>query len=480
MMGGKNDVGGNGMNSKVRRIMLIAVLVAAIGAASVGGIKWYDSHVDRSGWVETENGRFYQDFHGEKVNGWLELPEGTYYFEEGVPRKGWFQDGEFRYQLGEDGRMTTGFWEEAGKTYYFGGNGHMLVGWLWLAEDRYYFADGVMVTGWQTVDGQRMYFNEDGIQQFGFQTIGGLRCYLDDDGVLATGETVIEGETYLFGQNGDMFTGWEELEGGRRYYRPEGPRAVGFLDMEDGRRYFDENGLMVTGWHTLGEDTYYFDENGIAATGPVQIEGQLHYFSPKGVEVILVNALNPIPSYFEQTLTHVVDYHDVDSRCYDALIRMLSDCEAAGIEYIFNSAYRTLDEQTAILEIRTQEHMKKFGLTFAEGREMALETVAIPNTSEHQLGLSVDLLGEEAIPWFQEHCWDYGFILRYPEGKEEITGITDESWHFRYVGTTVSLDMKDTGLCLEEYLGAESVTSQRKKEAALAYMERSGEEWKNE
>jgi hypothetical protein len=70
----------------------------------------------------------------------------------------------------------------------------------------------------------------------------------------------------------------------------------------------------------------------------------------------------------------------------------------------------------------------------------------------------VDLLGTEAVAWLTEHCWDYGFIVRYTEDKEWITGIVDEPWHFRYVGTRVSLDMKNSGLCLEEYLGAESVT----------------------
>ena len=83
-----------------------------------------------------------------------------------------------------------------------------------------------------------------------------------------------------------------------------------------------------------------------------------------------------------------------------------------------------------------------------------MKTVALPGTSEHQLGLSADLTGKEANEWLAEHCWEYGFILRYPEGKKDITGIINEPWHFRYVGTRVSLDMKDTGLCLEEYLGA--------------------------
>ena len=91
---------------------------------------------------------------------------------------------------------------------------------------------------------------------------------------------------------------------------------------------------------------------------------------------------------------------------------------------------------------------------YNRAREEALKTVSLPGTSEHQLGLAVDIEGEEAHQWLEEHCWEYGFILRYPPEKEDITGISNEPWHFRYVGTDVSMDMKDSGLCLEEYLGA--------------------------
>ena len=66
----------------------------------------------------------------------------------------------------------------------------------------------------------------------------------------------------------------------------------------------------------------------------------------------------------------------------------------------------------------------------------------------------MDLLGDAAIAWLTEHCWDYGFIVRYTADKEAITGFVDEPWHFRYVGREVALDLKDSGLCLEEYLGA--------------------------
>jgi D-alanyl-D-alanine carboxypeptidase len=85
--------------------------------------------------------------------------------------------------------------------------------------------------------------------------------------------------------------------------------------------------------------------------------------------------------------------------------------------------------------------------------------VAIPGTSEHQLGLGVDInadgvnsAGYEVYDWLEAHCWEYGFILRYPEDKTDITGISNEPWHFRYVGQEAAEYIMSNGLCLEEYL----------------------------
>ena len=93
------------------------------------------------------------------------------------------------------------------------------------------------------------------------------------------------------------------------------------------------------------------------------------------------------------------------------------------------------------------------------------EQVAIPGTSEHQLGLAVDIVDisyqlldrsqeDTAVQkWLMEHSWEYGFILRYPDGKSEITGITYEPWHYRYVGRENAEQIYRRGFCLEEYLG---------------------------
>lgn len=446
------------MKTKKRLFLPVFASILLIAALSYGGWLWYDSHVDRSGWVEKDGVRFYQDFHADPVSGWLDLDGGRYYFhDDGTPCLGWQRIGGISYYFDENGIMATGWRELDGRRYYFGYNGTMVENWLWLDEGIYFLRDGAMVTGFQDIEGQRYYFDENGLMALGFTDLDGSRYYFGEDGVMATGSTIIEDQAYCFLEDGTMFTGWQDTGEERRYYLPDGPMALGWTEIEGALYYFGEDGLTRTGWLQLGEYQYYLQEDGSAATGPAVIGGETHYFTPKGIEVVLVNALNPIPGYYEIELVNVVDYHDVDSRCYDALVQMLADCNAAGIEYVFNSAYRTMEEQTEILELRTLEHMKTYDLDFDEAREKALETVAVPGTSEHQMGLAVDLLGGEANAWLQEHCWDYGFILRYPPEKEAITGIINEPWHYRYVGTEVSLDMKDSGLCLEEYLGADPV-----------------------
>ena len=410
---------------------------------------------DRSGWAEKDGVRFYRDFHAKPVTGWLDIDGQRYFFlEGGIPATGWLeQDGVTRY-FGSDGVMLTGWQTIGGKTYCFDDDGGMLTGWQQLDGVPCYLPDGVLATGWQEIDGKQYYFGDDGKMQTGFTNIGGDIYYLDEGGQPLTGDAFIGENRYHFSDEGVMHTGWLTSEDGLRYYQADGTMVTAWQEIGGKRYYFGENGAATIGWYQEGEYNYYFLSDGSAAVGPTEIDGETHFFTPKGMEVILVNAAHPIPSYYTVNPVIVVDWHRVDQRCYEPLMQMLSDCSGAGIEYIFNCGYRTMQEQTDILEKRTQEHMKEFDLDFDEARKKALETVAVPGTSEHQIGLAVDIVGEEANAWLAEHCWEYGFILRYTEEKASITGITNEPWHFRYVGREISMDMKDSGLCLEEYLGA--------------------------
>ena len=107
------------------------------------------------------------------------------------------------------------------------------------------------------------------------------------------------------------------------------------------------------------------------------------------------------------------------------------------------------------------------GLSYDEAYAAAATVVAIPGTSEHNLGLAVDICAldyqilddaQADTPeqqWLMEHCWEYGFILRYPAEKQDITGIIYEPWHYRYVGRDHAQAIRQSGQCLEEFLQAE-------------------------
>ena len=101
------------------------------------------------------------------------------------------------------------------------------------------------------------------------------------------------------------------------------------------------------------------------------------------------------------------------------------------------------------------------GLSQEEAEAEALRWVAAPGTSEHQLGLAVDVSGAtyDVFLWLQEHSWEYGFIWRYPGDKTDLTGTAEEVWHYRYVGKEAAREIYEQGLCLEEYV------EQRKEES---------------
>lgn len=444
------------MQQKKRRILIVVlVLLVCALSASLGWI-WYDTTVDRSGFV-LENGLYYyQDFHARLVTGWQDIDGSRYYFgEDNVMATNWRDIDGNRYYFSSDGTMDT-YWRKVdGEIYYLGSDGIMVTDWQDIDGNRYYFdTDGTMSIGWLELDGEHYHFDESGVETFGFYTEEGSTFYFNADGIMVTGYQLLDENVYFFQDDGAMHVGWLDTEEGRSYYLEDGSMTTGWTEIEEKRYYFDEAGIMQTGWLEQGEYRYYLQEDGSAATGPTEIDGETYYFSPDGIHVVLVNRTHSVPDYYEVNLVTITGYHLVSDVCLDALKQMLADCEAAGNRYTFNSAYRSLAAQQQILDLRTEEYMEAYDLDYNAARSKALQSVAIPGTSEHHLGLAVDIVGTEAQAWLAEHCWEYGFILRYTAEKQAITGFINEPWHFRYVGTEVSMDMKDSGLCLEEYLGA--------------------------
>ena len=177
----------------------------------------------------------------------------------------------------------------------------------------------------------------------------------------------------------------------------------------------------------------------------------------------LVNRWNPLPDDFAVETAAVEGKYQLDARAVEPLQRMLADCRADGLDPIICSAYRTGEYQTGLFDKQVRKQRKK-GFADEEAVAAAAEVVAVPGTSEHQLGLAVDLCarsyqlldkGQEdtaEFQWLREHCMDYGFILRYPDGTTDLTGIIYEPWHFRYVGEQAAREITDAGITLEEYV----------------------------
>lgn len=176
-------------------------------------------------------------------------------------------------------------------------------------------------------------------------------------------------------------------------------------------------------------------------------------------ELTLVNADHAVPRGWNVELTTLSNGEQVASMIYPDLQEMFDDMRAQGIYPFVRAGYRSREMQEQVLEDRIASYRSE-GYSKSRARELALETVAEPGTSEHELGLAVDInadddrsTGDEVYAWLAENAYKYGFIQRYPEDKTEITGIDYEPWHYRYVGKSAAREIYNSGECLEEYLG---------------------------
>ena len=173
--------------------------------------------------------------------------------------------------------------------------------------------------------------------------------------------------------------------------------------------------------------------------------------------LIVVNRWNELPEDYSVELTELSNGQKVDSRIYPYLQEMFDAAREEGVYPVVREGYRTAEEQQEILEDRIQTYINQ-GYSRSRAERTAKEWVALPGTSEHQLGIAVDInadksmcSNEEVYAWLAENAYKYGFILRYPIGKQEITGTSYEPWHYRYVGEEAALVIYEQGICLEEY-----------------------------
>ena len=244
---------------------------------------------------------------------------------------------------------------------------------------------------------------------------------------------------------------------------------IGWVEEDGNRYYYDEDGVMLTGWLGLEGNWYYLQENGVMATGKTVIDGETCYFGPDGIQFLLVNPWNFMPEGYTPEVTLINDWQYGSVVCKDDLLLMLEDCRKAGLVPYVASAFRTHADQVYLYNNKIQRLINE-GYSEEEAKKLAGTVVAVPGTSEHELGLAFDLvdnnyrnLDEEqentaVQKWLMENSWKYGFILRYPGDKSEATGIIYEPWHYRYLGRDLAKAVYESGLCLEEYMDSISNT----------------------
>ena len=348
---------------------------------------------------------------------------------------------------------------EGGKSAQKGGSG-------WLHDDLatyYILDDGSYATGWQEIDGKAYYFRSSGSMVTGWLILGDQAHYFLEDGTAASGPVTIGHILHIFADLGIPATGWTTYEGHSLYLDSNGTPLTGWQTIDDTLYYFGQDGIPGSGWLEQDGKKFYIQPDGAVALGRNVIDGIPHYFASNGEEIHLVNPWNYVPEGYTVDLKKIDANYQVAKIAYDDLQLMLADCKRGGGNPVICSAYRTHEYQENLYNKKVKKLMAT-GLSQDEAEKEAGTVVAVPGTSEHQLGLALDIIdyynytldrsqeNTKTQQWLMANSWQYGWILRYPNGKSEVTGIIYEPWHYRYVGREIAEEIHDLGMCLEEYL----------------------------
>lgn len=185
--------------------------------------------------------------------------------------------------------------------------------------------------------------------------------------------------------------------------------------------------------------------------------------SDKPWNLVLVNYEHPMKEGYVPELKELEPGYSVDSRIVEEARQMLADAKKEGLHIIMCSAYRSVERQKNLFDQCMKEYIKS-GMGHWDAYQETVLKIAEPGESEHALGLALDLISNQyteldkrqettkEAKWLAENCHKYGFILRYPPEKTEITGIIYEPWHYRYVGEEHAKKIYELGVTLEEYL----------------------------
>ena len=354
-----------------------------------------------SGWVKQDGAWYYFDGNGNPVkNAW----KGSYYLKEDgkMAQSEWIYDSSYQawYYLKSDGSYAYSTWQG---NYYLKSDGKMAKG-EWVYDSSY--------QAWY-------YLKSDG--SYAYSAWQG-NYYLKSDGKMAKGEWVYDASYqawyYSKSDGSYAYNTWQ----GNYYLKSDGKMAVNEW-VDGGRYYVDATGLWKVNSKVSNKGSYY------------SLQGKYD-------EIIVANKHYPMSK----------DYYPGENATAKAAFLKL-------IEQMKEEGYAISDNYSGFRSYATQAQLYQSYVN-QEGQAAADRYSARPGYSEHQTGLAFDVIGTDgqlvedagAAQWLLDHAPDYGFVVRYPRGKESITGYMHEEWHLRYIGKEAK-DIAASGLTLEEYYG---------------------------
>ncbi len=185
--------------------------------------------------------------------------------------------------------------------------------------------------------------------------------------------------------------------------------------------------------------------------------------------LIIVNTEKEMPADYVPKLAEVASSGVyLDYRAAAHYNEMYSAAKKDGITLTPYSGYRSYARQQRNYNNLTETYMSRYGLSREDAAKKAATVILPPGTSEHNLGVAMDICNtnstfssQKEYKWLTEHAHEYGFILRYTAEKQPITGIIPEPWHWRYVGVEHAEKIKESGMCLEEYVEQLAISSEQ-------------------
>ena len=469
-----NEYKENAMVKLIRKLLVITLCVLL--TAPLFSVSAEDRQNASGSWQRNGIGWWYAySSGGYPAAQWEKINNRWYHFNSGgYMETGWKYIDNYWYFLTSEGSRATGWLNQSGTWYYLNNDGKMLTGWQKINGEWYYlYPSGAMATGWIKSGNTWYLLAGSGKMLTGWVTSGGSRYYMDDSGAMKTGWQKIDGEWYFMNSSGAMCTGW--LKSGSQWYllASDGHMLTGWQKSGGYWYYMDSNGSMRTGWLQDNGDWYYLKPSGEMVTGSYYINGTLNEFDSSGKWIktlddilIVANKKHKLPDGYVPSGLRSVNVSKLNSSIQmkdvaaTAMEQMFAAAAKDGVYLKLGSGYRSEETQRSVYA----------GWVSQYGAAVADTISARPGYSDHQTGLAADISDysganylyesfentSEGI-WLRNHAHEYGFIMRYPKGKEAITGYAYEPWHFRYIGVDYATKIHNINVwyTFEEYFGIE-------------------------